>query len=187
MKAAAECISKIKTGASDFLNYIKGNMIKFADGYGYRPAYAGMPDLEDEAFEFINRADISDVNKIDNISSSSGRLTNASSIASGTGKHILNRHSFSRVQNQLKYELKVKPRSDIEADLAKRDFFNKNWTEDQCLQAAEMAFQKAKANNVITDTFTCNILGENVTVALENGILKTSWGSYKYTLADFGL
>ena len=122
-EATAEVISKIRTAASDFLNTIKGNIIKFKDGYGYRPAYAGMPDLENDTFEFINKADISDTNKIDNISSSAGRLTDASSIASSTAKHLLDRHSFNRVQNQLKYQLKVKSRADIEADLAKRNFF----------------------------------------------------------------
>ncbi|HEY9060732.1 MAG TPA: S8 family serine peptidase [Pseudobacteroides sp.] len=187
LEAAAETISKIRTASSDFLNSIKGSIIKLADGYGYRPAYAGMSDLGDKVFEFINKADISDTNKIDNISSTAGRLTNASSIASGTAKHLLNRHSFSRVQNQLKYELKVRPRADIEADLANRNFFNRNWTEDQCLQAAETAFKQAKANNIVSDTFTCNVFGENITVALENGILKTSWGPHKYTLTDFGL
>jgi hypothetical protein len=122
----------------------------------------------------------------DNTSDSAGRLTDASSISKTTAKHLLNRHSFSRVQIQLKYQLNKISRADIEADLADRTFFNKTWTEEQCLQAAEIAFRHAKDSNVVSGKFIYNVFGENVAVVLENGILQTSWGPHKYTLADFG-
>jgi hypothetical protein len=115
-----------------------------------------------------------------------GRLTDVSSIASGTAKHLLDRHSFSRVQNQLAYQIKVRSKDDLESDLAKRNFFDRSWADDQCLHAVETAFEQAKASNIVSGKFTHNVFGENITVALRDGILQTSWGSHKYTLADFG-
>lgn len=110
-------------------------------------------------------------------------------IAKNTAKHLLSRHCMETMYPTIKYQLEngVKTRQELENYLLDIGFFNKDWSTDKCLSAVSQVYDAAKNKGIITDTFTMKIFGEDITVALTDGILSTAWGTYKYKLQDFGL
>ncbi len=101
-------------------------------------------------------------------------------------KHILNRHSFSRVKQQIGQKIGKMSRSEIAQDIAERGFFNPEWTEDMITDASEAAYNQLLKQGNANGKYVVEVLGEEITVAIENGIFKTAWGHHKFTLDDFG-
>lgn len=75
--------SKIKLASSDFLNSVKGSIIRLSDGIGFRPALSGIEDVDSSGFfAIINKSDIgSNLPKVESIASNAGRLAKIDEIA----------------------------------------------------------------------------------------------------------
>lgn len=71
-------------------------------------------------------------------------------------------------------------------DIAERGFFNPEWTEDMITDASEAAYNQLLKQGNANGKYVVEVLGEEITVAIENGIFKTAWGHHKFTLDDFG-
>lgn len=74
---------------------------------------------------------------------------------------------------------------DLEVILGKTTFFNPNWSSSQVTDALNFCYNKALFNEVQDGVYTTQYLGEAVTVALENRVFKTGYGTYSYTLQQF--
>ena len=85
-KGATEAVSKIRTVSSDFLNYVKDSIIDLGDRIAYKPALAG---ASDDAFYYMSKSEISDINKLESTARSAGRLEeSACEIAKDTSRVI---------------------------------------------------------------------------------------------------
>ncbi|GED34777.1 hypothetical protein P9G84_30920 [Brevibacillus centrosporus] len=102
-------------------------------------------------------------------------------------EHAMKRHYPAKVKEEMSYLIANKGREFAENMIARRTYLNKNWTEEQVLDAAQTAFDQAEKMGVSNGDFSIQYLGETVTIALKNGILKTVYGKNTYTLADLGL
>ena len=92
-------------------------------------------------------------------------------------KHPMNDHMPARYAKQLQYMSK----EGAEQYLNYKTFFNSNWTDEQVRAALNFGYKEALNSGVITGKYSFKYLGENVTVYLEDGILKTGYGDYVYT------
>ncbi|MEE0348930.1 MAG: pre-toxin TG domain-containing protein [Lachnospiraceae bacterium] len=92
-------------------------------------------------------------------------------------KHPMNDHMPARYAKQLQYMSK----EGAEQYLNYKTFFNSNWTDEQVRAALNFGYKEALNSGVITEKYSFKYLGENVTVYLEDGILKTGYGDYVYT------
>ncbi|MDO5518526.1 MAG: pre-toxin TG domain-containing protein, partial [Clostridium sp.] len=111
----------------------------------------------------------------------------AEAISKGKIKHILNRHTFDRVKRNLEYKIKVMPRSELEADIALRSFFNPSWSEEKVAEVAQEAYDTVVKQGGTTGNYSVEVLGEKINVYIENGKFSTAYGFYHFTLDDFGL
>ncbi|MCT4687613.1 MAG: hypothetical protein N4A55_09930 [Vallitalea sp.] len=101
-------------------------------------------------------------------------------------KHILNRHTFSRVKQQLSYLIKKLPRDEIAENIADRSFFNPEWSEDVVTGVAQTAYNQLMHQGKTNGKYIVKALGEKITVVIEDGVFKTAYGHFKYILDDFG-
>ena len=62
-------------------------------------------------------------------------------------------------------------------ELENKSFFNKDWSKKQIEDAVNAGYKEALEKGQYTFSYG----GENVTIALENGGIKTAFGDYKYT------
>lgn len=104
----------------------------------------------------------------------------------GNIKHFWSGHSFESFSKQIPYLLKVKPREAVEKQLSNVSFFNKNLSKDQVVSQVERASNEAVAKGITHGQYSTMIDGELITVAFDNGLFQTAWGSHKYKLSDFG-
>ncbi len=107
-------------------------------------------------------------------------------LSSGKTKHVLNRHGFNNVKNQLGFELSKRSRNDVARDLAERSFFNKNWSNSKITEATQMAYNQVLQRGATHGRHTVTVFGEKITVQLNNGTFQTAWGQHKFKLSDFG-
>lgn len=98
----------------------------------------------------------------------------------------MNRHSFNRVQQQIGHKIGKRSRSEIAQDIAERGFCNTEWTEDMITEATETAYNQLLKQENTNSRYVIEALGEEITVAIEDGVFKTAWGHHKFTLDDFG-
>ncbi len=110
----------------------------------------------------------------------------ASRLSKNVIKHTTNRHLPEKVQQEISFKLKKFSREYVEADIAKRSYFNKDWTLEQVENATKMVFDKAVKAGVKNGEYSIQAFGEKITIYFENGILQTIYGNHKYTLSDFG-
>lgn len=66
-------------------------------------------------------------------------------------------------------------------DLENKSFFNKDWSKAQIEDTVNAGYKEALERGVSSGQYTFSYGGENVTIALENGGIKTAFGDYKYT------
>ncbi|MCK4261365.1 MAG: hypothetical protein KAX49_20510, partial [Halanaerobiales bacterium] len=114
-----------------------------------------------------------------------------SNLSKGTIEHAIKRHLPSKVANEIPYLLEKMSIEQVNRILIQtgknpRNYFNKNWTEDQVYEAVQIVYNLACKNGVTDDTYTSYVFGEDVTIILNNGVLKTAYGQYTYNLTDFG-
>ena len=97
-------------------------------------------------------------------------------------KHPLNMHMPSRVAQQF---LHLSADTDKIADyLKKESFFNLSWTEQQIINALNYGYREALSHNVRSGYYSFKYLGEEITIFLQEGILKTGFGPHHYTLEE---
>ncbi len=111
----------------------------------------------------------------------------SNTITKGKVKHILNRHTFERVKNNLQYKIKTMPREDLEMDISERSFFNPSWSEEKVVEAAQQAYDTIIEQGEINGKHTVEVYDEEINVYIDNGKFGTAYGSHHYTLDDFGL
>ncbi len=121
--------------------------------------------------------------KLDGLSSLGKGIVN---LSKDNKKHILNRHTFNRVKQQLCHKIGKVSRSKIAQDIAERGFFNPKWTEDMITEVSETAYNQLLKQGNTNGRYVVEALGEEITVAIEDGVFKTAWGHHKFTLDDFG-
>ena len=92
-------------------------------------------------------------------------------------KHINNRHN----PNSYAQQIKNKSETDVLKELENKTFFNKDWSKEQIEDAVNTGYKEALEKGVSSGQYTFSYGGENVTIALENGGVKTAFGDYKYT------
>ena len=66
-------------------------------------------------------------------------------------------------------------------ELENTSFFNKDWSVAQIQEAVNAGYKEALEKGITSGRYTFSYAGENVTVALENGGLKTAFGDFQYT------
>lgn len=104
----------------------------------------------------------------------------------GNIKHFWSGHSFESFSKQIPYLLKVKSREAVENQLSNVSFFNKNLSKDQVVSQVERASNEAVAKGISHGRYSTMIDEELITVAFDDGLFQTAWGSHKYKLSDFG-
>ncbi|WP_223260641.1 WXG100 family type VII secretion target [Paenibacillus ihbetae] len=104
----------------------------------------------------------------------------------GNIKHFWKGHSFESFSKQIPYLLKVKSREAVEQQLSNVSFFNKNLSKDQVVSQVERASNEAVAKGITHGRYSTIIDGELITVAFDNGLFQSAWGSHKYKISDFG-
>ena len=92
-------------------------------------------------------------------------------------KHINNRHN----PNSYAQQIKNKSEADVLKELENKTFFNKDWSKEQIEDAINTGYREALERGISSGQYTFSYGGENVTIALENGGVKTAFGDYKYT------
>ena len=102
---------------------------------------------------------------------------NETQLSRNTLKHINNRHNPNRYAQQIKY----RPKADVKAELENTTFFNKDWSQTQIKDAINEGYKQAIGQGITSGSYTFSYNGENVTVFLENGGVKTAYGDYTYT------
>ena len=102
---------------------------------------------------------------------------NETQLSRNTLKHINNRHNPNRYAQQIKY----RPKADVKAELENTTFFNKDWSQTQIKDAINEGYKQATGQGITSGSYTFSYNGENVTVFLENGGVKTAYGDYTYT------
>ncbi|AZK45318.1 hypothetical protein [Paenibacillus lentus] len=119
---------------------------------------------------------------------SGGRLEGKGKVELSLGniKHFWSGHSFESFSKQIPYLLKVKSIEEVEKQLSNVSFFNKNLSKDQVVSQVERASNEAVAKGITHGQYSTMIDGELITVAFDNGLFQTAWGSHKYKLSDFG-
>lgn len=55
------------------------------------------------------------------------------------------------------------------------------------MNGVEKAYNELLQKGMDNGKYVTEILGENVTIVIENGTFRTAWGHHNYSLADFGL
>lgn len=101
--------------------------------------------------------------------------------------HAQNRHLPEKVKEELGFLINKFGREYAENMAARRTYINKNWTSEQVYDGAQIAFEEAKKLGITSGTHSIQYLGETLTIAVKNGILKTIYGHHTYRLSDFGL
>jgi len=94
-------------------------------------------------------------------------------------KHINNRHNPKIVSKQLSYMSE----EDFIRKYVNRSFFNAEWTPETIEEAVNYGYNKAMANGVTSYSYIYD--GERITIHIENGLVKTAYGDYKYTYEFF--
>ena len=107
-------------------------------------------------------------------------------ISKSSFKHLLNRHSFNNVKLEIPYLLKKQTTKQVEQSLAERTFFNKNWTNEQVKTAVTNSYNSLMGKGLTDGTYVVSQFGEEITVIIEKGNLKTAYGKWSYKLKDFG-
>lgn len=104
----------------------------------------------------------------------------------GNIKHFWSGHSFESFSKQIPYLLKVKSREEVEKQLSNISFFIKDLSKNQVVSLVERASNEAASKGITHGQYSTKIDGELITVAFDNGLFQTAWGSHKYKLSDFG-
>ena len=101
---------------------------------------------------------------------------NSIKVSKATIKHIQSLHNPNKVAQQLLYNgNEVREIS---------TYFNKDWSEAQIEEAVIFGYNEALNQGINTGEYTFIYNSDTVTVCLKNGILKTGYGNYKYSLED---
>ena len=72
----------------------------------------------------------------------------------------------------------------IEQYLSYKLFFNVSWSEEQVRAALNFGYKEAIGKGFYHGTYEFTYLGETVYVALDNGVFKTGYGVYHYTIEE---
>jgi len=115
-----------------------------------------------------------------------GRADSSVKLSKGKTKHITQRHSYEKVKNEVDHLVNSGKRSVAEKSVEQRSFFNKNWSQNKIVKSVEQGANKLISKGKTNGTYTVKQYGEKVTIVIENGKVKTAYGSKKYTLKDFG-
>jgi len=113
------------------------------------------------------------------------RFWNWIKVSASDAKHILNRHSFENVEEQLSRIASSKPDL-LNTYLNGRSFFNKDWTNDKIIEAVERGRLELIQQGITEGEHEVIVFGEKITIILENGGVSTAYGQYIYNLIDFG-
>jgi len=103
--------------------------------------------------------------------------TNNLNISNNVAKHIDNLHNPNTYANQLLY----KPQASALTEIQSKTFFNSSWSSSQIQDAVNYGYNQAVANGLTNNPYTFTYDGETVTIAFENGVPQSAWGSFKYT------
>ena len=98
-------------------------------------------------------------------------------VSKNTLKHIKNEH----VPRTYAKQLKRKPKESVMKELERKSFFKSNWDKVQVEEAVNKGFNEAIKNGITNDNYTFIYSGEEVTVCLENGVVRTAYGNYHYS------
>lgn len=96
-------------------------------------------------------------------------------------KHAMNDHMPRKYANQLLYNTDTQA---IEQYLSYKSFFNVSWSEEQVRAALNFGYKEAIGKGFYHGTYEFTYLGETVYVALDNGVFKTGYGVYHYTIEE---
>ena len=96
-------------------------------------------------------------------------------------KHAMNDHMQRKYANQLLYNTDTQA---IEQYLSYKSFFNVSWSEEQVRAALNFGYKEAIGKGFYHGTYEFTYLGETVYVALDNGVFKTGYGVYHYTIEE---
>ena len=99
------------------------------------------------------------------------------SITKNNEKHINKRHNANKYAEQLQYKSKEATLKELE----NTSFFNKDWSSEQIRESVNFGYNSAVKQGIENGTYTFEYFNETVTVALENGRLKTAYGDYIYS------
>ena len=103
--------------------------------------------------------------------------TGGANVGKNATNHTIKEHSPSKYAEQLKY----KPESAVLKELEYKSFFNKDWNSSQIESAITQGYQEAVSKGITNGQYTFMHGGENITLAIDNGVFKSAWGHYKYT------
>ena len=59
--------------------------------------------------------------------------------------------------------------------------FRSDWSTAQIEEAVKAGYKEALEKGFTSGQYTFSYAGENVTIALENGVIKTAFGDFRYT------
>ena len=104
-----------------------------------------------------------------------------SDISDSRFHHIYNRHVVSAYVEQVGR----RSNESFQRILANTSFYNPEWTNEQVRAAATYAYNQALANGVLNGEYSVQYLGEEIAVALQNGLFKTAYGPHYFTLEEF--
>ncbi len=169
LKELPSCLKKFE-GLLDDFGGVTGNVIKNKK-----------PDVKIDIDDFENVVS-EDGFKIDLQLFSEGFI----SLSKKDKKHVLNRHSFDRVKTQLSHQIGKVSRDILENDIAERNFFNPDWSEDMIADAVERGYNKLLKEGIRNDRNEIDVDGEWLLIVMEDGKFITAWGTHKFELSDFG-
>ena len=118
--------------------------------------------------------------------SKGGRVTQKITLDKRKIKHIMNRHNFNKIKDEISHMIKKEGRNAVEKNIAGRSFFNKKWSESKIIKSIEKGANKLLKKGKLNGEFTVCVNGEKITIYMENGNVKSAWGHHKYNLKDFG-
>ena len=92
-------------------------------------------------------------------------------------KHINNRHNPNTYAAQLLHKPKIVALKELE----NKTFFNVKWSKSQIEEAVYAGYNEAIRRGISDGNYTFVYNGENITVALKNGLVETAFGDCRYS------
>ena len=164
-------------------------LIKTADEYPYLIKLFGESAIVKEALEeALNNPQITkeSYEKLVKTASEAGFDSAIVKLSKTKTDHILKNHTFGKMKNNIDKMMEKGLQKNAENLLNEKSFFNPTWSEEKVIEATTLAYNDAISKGCLDGTHTVVVFGENVSVYLENGVLHTAFGEYRYTLKDFG-
>ncbi len=92
-------------------------------------------------------------------------------------KHIYTRHHLESVAQQAKHMSK----ETFLKTFGKNSYFNPNWSKEQIKEASNFICKEAAKKGVTNGEYTTTFFNEKITIIMENNIVRTVYGNYRYT------